>query len=316
MTVQPKDTAYGIAKKYGLSVDALLALNHLSSPNLNVGQVLQVSAGTPPVPSAPRAAPQPPAAGVFYTVVKGDTAFAIARRSNLSVDALLSLNHLSSPNLSVGQVLSLPRSPADPAPALVSTPAPELAAAVVAAKTSFTVTPAVVMLAAPAPETDSDLAEEDGPSVTSPETAVQVTSSVSTLTAAPDEDSLDWWSNAQSLLGVPYAYGGKSRSGTDCSGLVFQVFSPLGLSLPRTSAEQARVGMPVDRSALQSGDLVFFDTEGHGKVTHVGIVVDGTTFINANSFAGKVAIDDLNASYWASRYVGARRVLGIMATSH
>ena len=158
----------------------------------------------------------------------------------------------------------------------------------------------------------------------SPLTAAPSPSLAADLPATPEASSdqgegtlststTDWLVNAQSLLGVPYVYGGKSRSGTDCSGLVVQVFAPLGLSLPRVSADQAQIGMPVDRSALQGGDLVFFDTEGRGRVTHVGIVVDGQTFISANSFAGRVAMDDLGSSYWASRYLGARRVLGVMA---
>ncbi len=172
-------------------------------------------------------------------------------------------------------------------------------------------TPLVTVRAALTPETDDDALS------TPAALTVQVTSSVTSLTPAlPGEVGSDWLNTAQSLLGVPYAYGGRSRSGTDCSGFVFQVFSPLGMSLPRTSAEQAQVGVPIDRGALQSGDLVFFDTEGRGKVTHVGIVVGGTTFINANSYAGKVAMDDLSSNYWASRYLGARRVLGIMAASH
>ncbi len=110
VTVQPKDTAYAIAKKYGLSVDALLALNHLSRADLTVGQVLLIAPAPAPAPldAATLAAPVSSPSPLFtYTVVKGDTAFAIARRSNLSVDALLSLNKLSTPNLTVGQVLSL-----------------------------------------------------------------------------------------------------------------------------------------------------------------------------------------------------------------
>ena len=298
VTVQPKDTAYSLARKYNLSVGALLALNHLAGSDLKVGQVLLVS---PPT----------------YTVVRGDTAFSVARRSNMSVDALLALNNLTGPALRVGQVLTL-ASPAAPASSAVRE-----AASPGAVQASITVTPA------PAPASLPPLTYASASLKIIPQVVTTLERPADDLiTALPDSprdsppgwpptclprrqwaatrrplsaSTTDWLVNAQSLLGVPYVYGGKSRSGTDCSGLVVQVFAPLGLSLPRVSADQAQIGMPVDRSALQGGDLVFFDTEGRGRVTHVGIVVDGTTFISANSFAGRVAMDDLGSSYWASR---------------
>lgn len=305
ITVQLKDTAYSLARKYNLSVDALLSINNLSSPDLTVGQVLLVS---PPT----------------YTVVRGDTAFSIARKNGLSVDALLGLNHLSSPDLKLGQVLTVRGAPG---PVGAPTASVTVVSSVVS---SITVTPALTAIAAPLPmepalqtaasqtpgaQMTSDLIDTAPmPTVQTPPVQTTTASIITTLPAdAPDSD---WLANARSLLGVPYAYGGKSRSGTDCSGFVLQVFAPLGLTLPRVSADQAQVGMPVERGQLQSGDLVFFDTEGRGKVTHVGIVVEGNTFINANSFVGRVGLDDLGSRYWATRYLGARRVLGVMAASH
>ncbi|TSA86845.1 LysM peptidoglycan-binding domain-containing protein [Deinococcus detaillensis] len=297
--VQPKDTAYSLAKKYNLSVDSLLSLNNLSSSNLTVGQLLLVS---PPT----------------YTVTKGDTAFSIARKNNLTVDALLSLNNLSSTKVNLGQVLrvvAVSASTANLASGAASSSAVSAASTVISS--SITVTPAAVPPVSYAQEAPPSTLLE---AALTPPVQTTTASIITTLppTASADLPSLstDWLSNAQGLLGVPYVYGGKSRSGTDCSGFVLQVFTPLGLSLPRVSADQAQVGVSVERSNLQSGDLVFFDTEGRGKVTHVGIVVDGNSFINANSFAGRVTIDDLSSRYWATRYLGARRVLGVMAASH
>ncbi|GAA4007497.1 C40 family peptidase [Deinococcus rubellus] len=298
ITVQPKDTAYSLARKYNLSVDALLSLNNLSSPDLSAGQVLVVS---PPT----------------YSVVKGDTAFSIARRNGLSVDVLLSLNNLTSPNLKLGQVLIVRGNPGTVNASAASVSRTESTVSM-STVSSITVTPALTAPAAPLPSLAST---PDVPPSTLIDTAltppVEATTAASIITTLPaDALGSDWLTNARSLLGVPYAYGGKSRSGTDCSGFVLQVFAPLGLSLPRVSADQAQVGVPVERDQLQSGDLVFFDTEGRGKVTHVGIVVEGNTFINANSFAGRVGLDDLGSRYWATRYLGARRVLGVMAASH
>jgi peptidoglycan endopeptidase LytE len=116
---------------------------------------------------------------------------------------------------------------------------------------------------------------------------------------------------ALALVGTPYHYGGTTPAGLDCSGFVLQVFTPLGVRLPRVSADQAQVGQPVAVQDLQPGDLVFFDTEGGGRISHVGIYLGDDTFVSANSYQGKVSLDTLMADrYWGPRYRGARRVLG------
>lgn len=105
-SVAKGDTLYGISRKFGISVDELKALNGLSSNNLNVGQVLQVSktvaASPPPVQSA-----RPQTGTATYTVVAGDTLYGISRKTGTSVDDLRSLNGLTTNNLNIGQVLTI-----------------------------------------------------------------------------------------------------------------------------------------------------------------------------------------------------------------
>ena len=113
---------------------------------------------------------------------------------------------------------------------------------------------------------------------------------------------------ALDLRGTPYRNGGMDPNGFDCSGLVWYVFARHGLSLPRTVEDQWRVGGTVEASDLQPGDLVFFTTTTPGA-SHVGIVIGGDSFIHAPSSSGVVRVERLGASYWASRYVGAKRVL-------
>lgn len=109
---------------------------------------------------------------------------------------------------------------------------------------------------------------------------------------------------AYSFLGIPYSYGGASRSGTDCSGLTMQVYGYYGISLSHGSNPQYYQCQPISRSALQPGDMVFF----YSGIGHVGIYVGGGQFIHANS-SGGVRVDSLYDGYWSRSYYGAGRII-------
>lgn len=112
---------------------------------------------------------------------------------------------------------------------------------------------------------------------------------------------------ANSFRGVPYRWGGSSiENGVDCSGLAMAVYQLNGLDLPRTSLEQYRKGVLTDRNNLTGGDLVFFDTEGRGRISHVGIYVGGGRFIHAPGRGKKVREDRLSNQYYRERYAGAK----------
>jgi len=113
-------------------------------------------------------------------------------------------------------------------------------------------------------------------------------------------------SRARSLQGVPYLWGGTTRDGFDCSGFVQYVFKASGVSLPRTSFEQYKVGTPVSRDQLKPGDLVFFTTYKPGA-SDVRIYIGGGRTIGSASEG--VGIHSLSDNYWSKRYIGARRVL-------
>ena len=112
---------------------------------------------------------------------------------------------------------------------------------------------------------------------------------------------------ALSLRGAPYRSGGEDPSGFDCSGFVQYVYEQHGLAMPREVREQFRVGKTVDRNRLEAGDLVFFSTVAPGA-SHVGIMIGGDQFIHAPSERGVVRVENLSSQYWASRFVGAKRV--------
>lgn len=116
--------------------------------------------------------------------------------------------------------------------------------------------------------------------------------------------------DALTLVGAAYRYGGASpETGFDCSGLTRFVLARHRVSLPRTTSEQYRSGSSVDRADVQAGDLVFFSTLGPGP-THVGIVTDASAgqFVHAPADGSRVRVDSLNAAYWRTRWVGARRL--------
>ena len=113
---------------------------------------------------------------------------------------------------------------------------------------------------------------------------------------------------ALALRGVPYRNGGADPDGFDCSGLVWYVFGRHGLPMPRTVEEQYRVGGAIPPSRLEAGDLVFFSTTSRGA-SHVGIMIGGDAFVHAPSSDGVVRVERLGSTYWAGRFIGARRVL-------
>jgi len=118
---------------------------------------------------------------------------------------------------------------------------------------------------------------------------------------------------SKQYLGTPYAWGGTSKSGIDCSGLVGNSFRQVEVKLPRTTKEMAKEGKRKGRKKLKKGDLVFFNTAKRGrKVNHVGIVVeakgDEIKFIHASTSKG-VMISSLKETYWRKNFKKARRVL-------
>jgi len=118
---------------------------------------------------------------------------------------------------------------------------------------------------------------------------------------------------AKQFEGVRYKWGGTTKSGMDCSGLIYESFKSSDIFLPRISRDMAKKGHSVSLKKVLKGDLLFFKTGNRrNAVNHVGLVVDiknnEIKFIHASSSKG-VIISGLNESYWLKAFHEARRVL-------
>ena len=116
-------------------------------------------------------------------------------------------------------------------------------------------------------------------------------------------------SAAYRYVGLRYRMGGTGRGSIDCSAFTQATLRHLGYRIPRTARAQSGVGSRVSFRNLRAGDLVFFNTLGRG-VSHAGVYLGGGVFANANSYRGRVVVESINARYWTSRFITARRVLG------
>lgn len=114
---------------------------------------------------------------------------------------------------------------------------------------------------------------------------------------------------ATSLLGVKYSWGGTTTAGFDCSGFTQYVYkNALGINIPRVSRDQANAGSAVSMSNAKAGDLLYFDTMGGGRTSHVGIYLGNGKFIHASGSASNpeyVKISNLSEK-WV-KCLGARR---------
>ncbi|MEK8131417.1 C40 family peptidase [Paenibacillus filicis] len=112
-------------------------------------------------------------------------------------------------------------------------------------------------------------------------------------------------------LGVPYKFGAKSgnTSSFDCSSFTQYVFKKHGISLPRSSQDQSKVGRKVSKSQLQPGDLVFSDTNRDGRINHVSIYIGNGKLLHTYKVGVGVTISNFKGSTWDKTFVTARRVL-------
>ena len=146
------------------------------------------------------------------------------------------------------------------------------------------------------------------PSASALNGAAASNSTASSGSTAASANGTQILAEAKKYLGCPYAAGGASPSGFDCSGFVYYVLKQLGCSPYRTPSAQYQMGTSVSKSDLQVGDIVFFYGTYASSISHVGIYAGNGQFIHAPNSRSTVSYSDLTSGYWANHYYGARRV--------
>jgi len=118
---------------------------------------------------------------------------------------------------------------------------------------------------------------------------------------------------AKTFNGTKYKFGGTTKKGMDCSGLVYTSYKKEGITMPRVSRDMATKGKRISISKTNKGDLLFFKTNKNKKtINHVGLVVENKRgevfFIHATSSLG-VIISSLEERYWKNSFIEVRRII-------
>ena len=285
------DTPSGIASRFGVSLDNLLAANGLDpSQPLRVGQELSV----------------PPAGAALHVVRSGDTVTGVAALYGASAVGVIRANGLADPYvLDVGRRLVVPggTQPARVAPTPTPAPAPTATATPAPTPTRAPARPAAVPTPTPRPAPAvAPTPTQPRPQPTPPPTP-RPAPAPSRSASGPQVVS-----TAMKYRGYRYAWGGTSpQTGFDCSGFVMYVLRQAGAPVPRDLWGQLNSGARVSRSALQPGDLVFFQNTYRPGLSHDGIYVGGGQFIHAASENTGVITSRLDNPYWSARYFAATR---------
>ncbi len=287
ITVSPGATLGQIADNYNTSVNSIMSLNGLHNYVIYPGEKLKV-----PVNGSYQPVPQ----YGHYTVQFGDTLSLIAQKYGTSIAELRKLNHLYSNVIRTGAVLVVPKSYVKKASykvvdnnGLSRNKLDYFGNKNVSKKSKYQVATFKVVNSKRCSLNDN-------------ESSGKKTDVIDNLNIGQKIVDI-----AYKYQGVPYVWGGTTRSGMDCSGFSQHVFDKLGIDLPRTAAEQARLGKYVPKNKLKPGDLLFFRTYAP-YISHVGIYIGHGKFIQENSGAGMVTINSLNNEYFKRTYAFAKSI--------
>lgn len=283
--VQPKETLWGISKKYNISVEDLKKANPLlETEGLKIGQQIIIPSNSNTVSQKTTENVQIPIdVEVSREVLPKETKYGIAKEFGITVAELEKQNPEIKNKLPLGYILKIHVSK-------------EKADALQASKPTQVIKDT---LESPEQSYDKVIVKND---------------SAALIKVSNHSDLIDQLiSNATGNIGTRYRSGGTTKAGFDCSGLMYSTFSNFDIKLPRSSIEQSRIGMRVNSEAAQKGDLIFFKTNGRHQINHVGMVVEvmeggEIKFVHSSTHGG-VMISSTREPYYERTFSQVNRVL-------
>ena len=304
-TVVKGDTLWSLAKKYGVSVKALMKANNLSSSTILIGQSLNLRAGmTTYGVNGVTTGSSSTAASTNTASSASTTASSQAPKAKKTTTKAKSTTTNTSSNTNTSTSANT-QSQSTASNSSASTTTNTNTAASTANTTSSTNTASTTNTAASSTNTASNTntAASSSQAVSqAPTGSTSTSTSTATSTASASASAIT--SYALTFLGVPYVWGGTTPSGFDCSGLVQYVYSHFGINLGRTTYTQQYAGTKISVASAQAGDLYFWGS--YGSAYHVAIALGGGQYVMAPA-PGQNVMTGSVSSYTPSFAV---RVLG------
>ncbi|WP_409252152.1 LysM peptidoglycan-binding domain-containing protein [Bacillus sp. SCS-153A] len=323
--VESGDSLWSIAKKYDTTVNSLKKLNGLSSDVIFPKQVLKIDGSTPAkaqptTKTTTKEVKEQTTQEKTYQVVSGDTLLGIANNHSITLAELKSWNKLNDYLIYPGQKLVVSRKTVSSSSEPASSDKKEEKAAEPkesTAQTTYSVVSgdSLLRIALNHDVTVSQLKEwnklKNDTIYIGQKLKIHANPSTVKEPAKDKAKSDNLGVNVEELLeeakfhiGTPYAWGGSSAGGFDCSGFIYYVYKEAGMNISRQSS-----GGYYNRSYYvdkpEPGDLVFFENTYKKGISHVGIYVGDNKFIHAGDSG--VQITSLDHSYWKSKFDGFKR---------
>ena len=288
-TVLPKETLYGISKKYKISIENLKKWNPiLENSSLEIGQIINIVSNEN---ISTNENYKNNNQTIIHEVLSKETLYSLSKKYKTSIVELEKLNPEIKNGLPIGFKLIVSKAQiAD----IEKNEKSETIEKIIKQKDSVLI-PEIVEI------------KEEPQEIVIPKDSISAVKPISNV-----ELSEKLYQRGSEQVGSRYRSGGTQPGAFDCSGLMIYIFEESGVQLPRTSAEQSRFGTRINNSEAQKGDLIFFSTNGRGYINHVGMVVeniDGEIKFIHSSVHGGVIISSVSEKYYTNKVKQVNRVL-------